>query len=274
MVWEAKIYSIMQLIIKTKAFWHQSLKMLFYVFLSFKYTKYIESFRFLNDIKRQTKSIKFNAEWLKKLQKLPSGYEYRLYLLVRISMSYTWIYLVQGFSCESELPMGINIVIPTRRSRRHGCQILYIKDTEVPRCQDNQCFFCLCCSSDASPGQQRRNWSTERKSHPSSWAVVPRPWASHSNRPERASAFPFSVSSDLFLSINFHTSSLGTAFESSPPCSVLAAHQKGPHRLFPACLLLDQTLRKNFTRFSNGLACYWSLNPKNTPLKRFWTQRH
>lgn len=89
MVLEAEIYGIMQLITKTKAFRQQSLKMLFYRFLSFKYTKYIESFRFLNDIKRQTKSIKFNVEWLKKLQKLPSGYEYRLYLLVRISMSYT-----------------------------------------------------------------------------------------------------------------------------------------------------------------------------------------
>lgn len=62
MVLEAEIYSIMQLIIKTKAFWHQSLKMLFYRFLSFKNTKYIESFRFLSDIKRQTKSIKFNVE--------------------------------------------------------------------------------------------------------------------------------------------------------------------------------------------------------------------
>lgn len=147
------------------------------------------------------------------------------------------------------------------------------KDTEVPRCRDNQCFFCLCYSSDASPGQQRRNWSTESRSHSSSWAVVPRLWAPHSNWPEH-SAFPFSACSDLFLNINFHTVSLGTASEPSPLCSVFAAHQKVPRRRLPACLLLDQTSRNNFTRFSNGLACYWSLNPTNTPLKWFWTQRH
>lgn len=146
------------------------------------------------------------------------------------------------------------------------------KDTEVPRCQDNQCF-CLCYSSDASPGQQRRDWSTESRSHPSSWAVVPWLWAPHSNWPEH-SAFLFSACSNLFLNINFHTISLVTAFESSPLCSVFAAHQKVPRRLLPACLLLDQTSRNNFTRFSNRLACYWSLNPTNTPLKRFWTQRH
>lgn len=128
------------------------------------------------------------------------------------------------------------------------------KDTEVPRCRDNQCFFCLCYSSDASPGQQRRNWVLRVG------ATLP-PGLLFPSELHTASAFPFSACSDLFLNINFHTVSLGTASESNPLCSVFAAHQKVPRRLLPACLLLDQSSRNNFTGFSNGLACYWSLNP-------------
>lgn len=37
---EVEIYSTMQLLIKTKSFWYQCLKT-FYMFLSFKYIKYI-----------------------------------------------------------------------------------------------------------------------------------------------------------------------------------------------------------------------------------------